>query len=127
MSDTKWRKLISALETVSSINHYFLKSIRATDEVPGFGYLSGSAPHQFIDTFSFGPIYLREIEWIEFPSVAAQWKNGPTPPGGHRQDLAALRRSLDAIGQFPIEETPRGLRIIGHVRTAPADTTAPNG
>jgi hypothetical protein len=124
MSDTKWRKLISALKATPSVDHYFLKFIRAAAEDPGFGYLSGSAPHKFIDTFSFGPIYLREIEWIEFPSLVVRRTNGPTPPGGHHQDLAALRRTLDALGQFPMEETSRGLRIIGHVRTVSVGSTA---
>jgi hypothetical protein len=118
MSDTKWRKLVSALDGIPSIYHYFLKSIRG-GEMPGFGWLSGRAPHAFIDTFSFGPIYLREIEWLEFPAFVPRSVNGEILPGGHQQDLAALRRALNVMGQFPIEETSRGLRIVGHVRTSP--------
>ena len=118
MSDTKWRKLISALKGIPSIDHYFWKSIRGPAEMSGFGYLSANAPHKFIDTFSYGPIYLREIEWFEFPTVIAQRTNGPTPAGGHLQDLAALRCALKSIGHFPVEETPRGLRIVGHIRNA---------
>jgi hypothetical protein len=118
MSDAKWRKLLSVLKGIPSINHYFLKSIRGTAEMLGFGYLSGHAPHPFIDTFSFGPIYLREIEWLEFPEFVPRRVNGATLPGGHHQDLVALRCALEAIGQFPLEETSRGLRIIGHVRKA---------
>jgi hypothetical protein len=120
MSDTKWRKLIAALKDVPSIDHYFLKSIRSPVERPGFGFLSGEAPHAFIDTLSFGPVYLRDIEWLEFPEFVAQRANGPTPPGGHHQDLDELRHALAVIGKFPLEETSRGLRIIGHVRTAPS-------
>jgi hypothetical protein len=114
MSDTKWRKLLSVLQDIPSIQHYFLKSIRGTVEVHGQGYLSGcGAPHAFMDTFSFGPIYLREVEWIEFPAIVSKRADGI---GGHRQDLGALRRALIAIGEFPLEETSRGLRVIGHVR-----------
>jgi hypothetical protein len=116
MSDAKWRKLLSVLKAIPSIDHYFLKSIRSDVEMPGHGFLSGYAPHAFMDTFSFGPIYLREIEWIEFPEIVSNRAYGSTPPGGHRQDLGALRRALHATGDFPLEETPRGLRVIGHVR-----------
>jgi hypothetical protein len=117
MSDTKWRKLLLVLEGVPSIDHYFLKSIRGTAEMPGVGYLSGNAPHSFIDTFSFGPVYLREIEWLEFPEFVPRRSNGVTLSGGHHQDLVALRCGLKAIGEFPLEETSRGLRVVGHVRT----------
>jgi hypothetical protein len=107
MSDTKWRKLVSALKTVPSVDHYFLKTIRGAAEEAGFGFLGLWAPHASIDTFSFGPLYLREIEWIEFPSHVQQRANGATPPGGHCQDLDGLRRALDAIGKLPLEETQR--------------------
>ena len=114
MSDTKWRKLLSALETIPSIKHYFLKSISGAVEMHGQGFLSGrGAPHAFMDTFSFGPIYLREVEWIEFPAIVSKRADGI---GDHRQDLGALRRALNAIGEFPLEETSRGLRVIGHAR-----------
>jgi hypothetical protein len=119
MSDAKWRKLLPVLEAIPSIDHYFLKSIRGTVEKAGFGHLSGYAPHPFIDT-CFGPIYLREIEWLEFLAFVPRRANGATLPGGYHQDLVALRCALQTIGKFPLEETSRGLRIIGHVRTAPA-------
>jgi hypothetical protein len=116
MSDTKWRKLVLALKTVPSVDHYFIKFIQSAAEMPGYNYLGLNAPHAFIDSFSFGPIYLRAIEWIEFPRLVPERINGPTPPGGHHQDLVGLRRALDEIGNFPIEETPRGLRVVGHLR-----------
>jgi len=118
MSDTKWHKLFSVLETIPSIKHYFLKSIRSAVEMLGIEWLGGEAPHAFTDTFSFGPIYLREIEWLEFPAFVPRKVNGAILPGGHQQDLEALRRALDAVGEFPLEETSRGLRVVGHVRTA---------
>ena len=115
MSDTKWRKLFSALKDLPSIDHYFLKLIRGEEEGPGYRPFDLWPPHAYVDTADFGPLYLGEIEWIEFPSFVPKRKFGPTPPGGHHQDIQGLRRALDSIGKFPIEETPRGLRIIGHV------------
>lgn len=122
MSDTKWRKLFSALKGLPSIDHYFLKRIRDEEEGAGYGRFDPWPPHAFIDTASFGPLYLSEIEWIEFPNIVPKRKYGPTPPGGHHQDLQGLRLALDSIGKFPIEETLRGLRIIGHVLSARRDT-----
>lgn len=119
MSDVKWRKLVSIVQTIPSIDHYFLKSIRSPVDLPGHGYISGNAPHAFIDTFSFGPIYLRAIEWLEFPRLVIQRANGATPTGGHHQDIDELARALGAAGKFPIEETSRGLRIVGHLRAGP--------
>src|SRR5215813_7275281 len=89
MSDTKWRKLLSVLATIPSIDHYFLKSICSALEMPGRGFLSGEAPHAFMDTFSFGPIYLREIEWIEFPEIVSTRAYDLTRR--RRQNLGALR------------------------------------
>jgi len=116
MSDTKWRKLFTVLKTVPSVDHYFLKDIRGAKEMPGFNGFILYAPHAFIDSFSFGPIYLRSIEWLEFPAHVPERINGSTPPGGHHQDLVGLRKALDAVGEFPLEDTARGLRVIGHVR-----------
>src|SRR5262249_20241424 len=111
----KWRKLVAVVETVPSIQHYVVKFLRIPDEREGHGFLSIHAPHEFIDTQSFGPIFLREIEWLEFPRLVPS-RVGKTPVESHRQDLAGLREKLAAIGQFPLEETARGLRIVGHVR-----------
>ena len=122
MSDTKWRKLFSALTGVPSVDHYFLKLIRGEEEEAGYGRFDQWPPHAFVDTANFGPLYLADIEWIEFPSIVPKRKYGSTPPGGHYQDVQGLRRALDSIGKFPIEETPRGLRIIGHVLGARRDT-----
>jgi hypothetical protein len=121
MSDTKWRKLFSVLKDISSIDHYFLKFITDEEEGAGYGRFDPWPPHAFIDTASFGPLYLSEIEWVEFPNIVQKRRHGPTPRGGHHQDLEGLRRALDSVGKFPIEVTPRGLRIIGHVPSARRD------
>src|SRR5262249_60114290 len=71
MSDTKWRKLVAVVETVPSVQHYVVKFLRIPDQREGQGFLSLHAPHEFIDTQSFGPIFLREIEWLEFPRLVA--------------------------------------------------------
>lgn len=117
MSDTKWHKLFSVVATFPSIKHYLLKFIRDAAEIPGTGWLNGQAPHAFTDTLQFGPIYLREIEWLEFPALIPRRPSEAVQQADHFQDIEALERALSVIGKFPIERTPRGLRIVGHVRT----------
>lgn len=51
-------------------------------------------PHAYMDTIEFGPVELRAIEWLTLPA-----------------DVEPLVRS---IGQFPIEATPDGTRIVGY-------------
>lgn len=115
MSDTKWRKLFGAVASVPTIDHYVFKFVRLPGEVSAYGYIGFHPPHCFVDIFSLGPTYLREIEWVEFPRLVASRRVGATPVGGHHQDLAALGRALDSIGRFPLEVTMSGLRVIGHV------------
>jgi hypothetical protein len=112
MSDTKWRKLFAALAAIPSIKTYYLKSLRKPDEVRGFGSFGLQTPHEFVDTPSYGPIYLREIEWIEFPRVERRAAGSDDL----HQDIDSLQHALAAAGDFPIEETARGLRIVGHIR-----------
>ena len=107
MSDTKWHKVFAAVADIPSIKHWILKTIRWDEEQVGYARFDPWPPHAYVDT-AIGPIYLSDIEWIEFPDV------GPRR-GEPQQDIQALRRVLDSIGKFAMEETPRGLRIIGHV------------
>jgi hypothetical protein len=87
MSDTKWHKLFSVVETIPSIEYYFLKFIRGTAEVPGLRGLGGNVPHTFTDTASFVPIYLREIEWLEFPALVPRRPSEAVQRVDHRQDI----------------------------------------
>jgi hypothetical protein len=111
MSDTKWRKLVAVVETVSSIERYFVKFLRSPVEREGCG-LSLHAAHAFIDTLSFGPIYLREIECLEFPYLVPK-RVGKTPVKSHRQDLATLRGKLEAIGKFPRSKQIAACELLG--------------
>jgi hypothetical protein len=78
-------------------------------------------PYSHVDTIEFGPIRLRDIEWIEFPEVAEYPpippnSVGKTPSTSVKQDIVALEQYLAEIGKFPVERTARGLRINGHIR-----------
>jgi hypothetical protein len=108
MSDTKWRKVFEAVRAQPDIKRLVVRFVYG-DREHEIGVPSLQCPHAWADFFEFGPEPLREIEWLEIPrryfpklSVAAD------------QDVEALRRALDAIGRFPLEDTERGLRVVGH-------------
>jgi hypothetical protein len=72
-------------------------------------------PRPWIDTFSFGPIELRSIEWILIPSVFfEEHGSSGVPPREVRQDIEPIRLLLESLGQFPLEVSAEGLRIIGY-------------
>ena len=127
MSDTKWRKMFAALDRPDlELGQAIVKFISSKREhrISTPRRSSLHPPWAFIDTSEFGPFALRCIEWIEFPSVAeyeyptTRTHSGRVPPKLVTQDIAKIRAILTSLGHFPIEQTERGLRIIGHVRSA---------
>lgn len=122
LSDTKWRKLIAALDRPDlSIGQAVVKlvgdDVEHTILMPKSGTLH--PPRPYIDIFEFGPIPLRSIEWLELPAIAEYPRHAPNGSGkasplNARQDLRKAKIALQGVGKFVIEETDRGLRIIGH-------------
>jgi hypothetical protein len=72
----------------------------------------------YVDSPEFGPFPLVGGQWLEFPHVALLPAAGAkTPAQPYRQDIAAIRKIIEATGKrFPLEDTPTGLRVIGHAR-----------
>jgi hypothetical protein len=123
MSDTKWRKLFAALnESEPRLRQLIIKFVDSDREarigLPGKAALQ--TPKGHIDTFEFGPISLRSIEWLELPTFAEFQR--PSRGAGKlsarhvNQDIASAQKAIEALGRFQIEETKSGLRIIGHAR-----------
>lgn len=113
MSVTKWEKFFWVLEHVESIQWCNLKLLGADvtqSATPGFSalYVRG-----YIDWDQ--PFDLKWIEWIEFERVAVVRHSKHFPLRVYQQDIDQLVRWLSRIGQFPIEETAGGIRIVGHV------------
>jgi hypothetical protein len=115
MSDTKWRELFVALDEHGGPGLAFLKVLGVPNEHEvwgGFGalFLDKSA----IDTFC-GALSFRDIEWLEVPRVYAVKPDRTVPAKVFTQDIEAIRQMLQDLGQYPLEETARGLRVIGHL------------
>ena len=127
MSDTKWRKLFYAVDDpfadAPELGQAIIKLIDVDDEKV-ISTLKGDAPntpYPYVDTFQYGPIRWRDIEWIEFPKVAEYPRPSPNglgrvPPKMVKLEIGKLEDRLSKLGNFPVERTERGLRINGYRR-----------
>lgn len=119
MSDTKWRKLFLALSTVRAPEGQMLVRFLEVDEVRVMRIPSESAlwcPLPYIDTFEYGPVELRAIEWLEIPAIACWSTQNNGAMRQVAQDLNKFRTALCGLGQFPLVETSRGIRFKGYKR-----------
>lgn len=119
MSDTKWRKLFGALADGDTTIEQIVVKFIDVDETRRMRLPSTPAlncPLPYVDTFEFGPVELRSIEWLELPFEAVWPREDHLPPQRIAQDLSAVRAILAGLGQFPMEEGASGLRITGYLR-----------
>lgn len=117
MSNTKWRLVLGLLASPEvAIQQIIVKFVGVEDEqrttVP-WDY----GPREFIYSSEYGPYPLVALEWIEVPAEAELPGGNSIPAKRFDQDVGRVRASIAATGkQFVLEETERGLRIIGHVK-----------
>ncbi len=122
MSDTKWWKLFDAVSESdwqpSLVNVSFVDCLRDLSEPTLMSWPNSDrfwGPPPWVDTPEFGPIELRSIEWLLIPPVVV---TGPylmdRERAGLPQNFVAIQQALSRVGQFPLEETSEGLRIIGY-------------
>jgi hypothetical protein len=127
MSDTKWRKLVQALDradlALEQVRVKFVgdKDVHVT-HMPKRASLY--SPWAWIDMNEFGPVKFREIEWLEFPAIAEFARPSPggvgrVPSRSIRQDLERIEAVLARVGKFPMERTSDALRIVGHLVRGP--------
>jgi hypothetical protein len=97
MSDTKWRKLLNALEGCGIVLQWkFLRDDRVFNApAPGGSALLET---QFADIHPFPYSPYREIEWIAFPST----------------DVETVHSLVDGVGQFLIVEAGDDTRILAY-------------
>ena len=115
MSNAKWSALLRAAGRIElDIRQVVVKFIEIDGETPIA--LPWIRTRAFADSVELGPFPLVGIEWLEFPHVASLPRGQNVPPREHSQDVSAIRLALEATGkQFPLQETPTGLRIVGHL------------
>lgn len=124
MSDTKWRKLVAAISAPEiNVSRCYFKFL----ETPAAKLMSTQHEDSiitptYIDS-EFGPFRFRAIEWLEFPRSFVQIRYTGDAGTEVLQDIGPVRRAIEALGQYPIEETERGFRIVGHILRKPPDQT----
>ena len=117
MSDTKWRKFFAVIResgvelvraSVKFIDVDEPKQILFNDHWPDV------RTDACLDTFDFGVMAFREIEWLEFPDVALIQRREFGSPEKVHQDLKPIQEALEAAGQFPLELTGDALRLVAY-------------
>lgn len=117
MSDTKWRRLLCALDAAGFGRAQVIVQFIDCPE-PRLMTLPTRAdlwpPRPWVDSTTIGPFELRAIAWLELPALA-RWPSGDgRPVTAIPQDVARARATLDGLGRFPLEMTARGLRVLGY-------------
>ncbi len=116
MSDTKWRKVFEAWAKLPVAETQMLVKFLDVPEarvmrLPDHGALW--CPTPYIDSREYGPVELRAIEWLEIPAVASWPRPNKLPARQVVQELDAFRTAIALLGQFPLIETERGIRVEG--------------
>jgi hypothetical protein len=117
MSDTKWRKVFAALRDRPDLQgiQCVYKFVDHEEERFGGAVVWLHPPRPWVDTFAFGPIPLRSIEWLLFPHVLEERAHPTFPPRRTPQDVEGVRRLLSGLGRLPLEMTVRGLLVRGYL------------
>jgi hypothetical protein len=120
MSDTKWRKLLAALDRPElELRQCVVKFVGVSGEKVLSRPTGLHPPRPWIDTIEFGPIPLRSIEWLLFPRTAERRNADRTIPSRRvGQDVEAAARIVAALGRYPAELSDRGLLITGYLPLA---------
>ncbi|CAN5511323.1 hypothetical protein BH10PSE3_BH10PSE3_29240 [soil metagenome] len=117
MSDTKWRRLLTALNNPAlELRQCVIKFVGDPIERTISKSFGLHLPRPWIDSFAFGPIPLRSIEWLLFPCVASYDRGDPSFPKQRvGQDVDQAASIIAGLGRYPFELSGRGLLITGHL------------
>lgn len=117
MSDTKWRKLFTAMDEAGiGLTQMIVKFIDVAEpKTTAFPSISSlHPPMPWIDS-QFGPIELRSIEWLDIPAVVRFRRPNNVPAREVPQNIAAAEAILQYLN-CNFVAVPGGLRIIGYSR-----------
>jgi hypothetical protein len=115
MSDTKWRKLFTALQdSALALEQYVFKFVGGGECVTiGKPWLF--PPHAYFDHIDFGPTPFRSIEWFLIPRFAEYKPDKTIPIRRVPQDVEGAAKLIGTLGRYPIELSDRGLCVTGHL------------
>ncbi|MCW8887324.1 MAG: hypothetical protein OQK12_19035 [Motiliproteus sp.] len=117
MSNSKWRKLFTAINVDSvPINQCSWKLVtedKSLDgHLPNARYLSED--HVGDCGALSGPFLFQEIEWVLLPRVVSFQRYEHAPIEHLNQNIEALKTLIDETGNFEYEISIDGLKIYGY-------------
>ncbi len=117
MSNAKWRKLFKVVnKDTIELNMCTWKLL--DEEQPLSGYLPNyqELGDDYVGDCGAlnGPFEYRLIEWLLIPAKHGYQPYDKAPVQYLFQDLADIRKKLDAVGQFEYENSETGLKIFGY-------------
>ena len=119
MSDTKWRKVLTAVDQAGlAPQRIMVKFIDASEPTAMVwpGLTAQYPPWPWIGT-GIGHVELRAIEWLLIPITFPVRRGAANvPPGEVQQNVDAIEELITSLGQFPLERSAEGLKIVGYRR-----------
>ena len=115
MSNTKWRKVFTALEPIK-IQQAYWKFVDLDQEIRSAFITSHDLMEKYIGDYgvAVAPFAYRRIEWVEIPKTGINPQYEKIPFMNFTQDIETVENILTSLGKFEFEHTERGLRIYGH-------------
>jgi hypothetical protein len=120
MSNAKWKRFFLLLNEACA-DYQVIWQFVGTDHVPVRGGIPANVTlldTYLSDRFRFGPLYYKEIEWIEVPRVAMPYEAHlqNVPAARKSQDVDMVWNTLQAAGNWEMELADSGLRVYGYKR-----------
>jgi len=115
MSNAKWRKCFTLLDSKAPDIQLIWKFIGSQNEGVRYGIPPIEAlEEKYINSrFWYGPMYYKEIEWVEFPCVGKPYGKEQIPGAHFDQDIEEIRKELENIGSWQIEVSTEGFKLYG--------------
>ena len=116
MSNSKWRKVFSALDSSDLImKQGILKLVSSGREHRTWTPKNTDLEDQWVSEGKGHYHYFyMEIEWIEFPRIGKPYGKENIPHAHYRQTIEEAREIIESIGILKIDETPLGCRLYGY-------------
>jgi len=117
MSDAKWRKFFRvAAENAEIVFAATWKLIDEPEPISGYLPTADDIWDAAVDDCLNGPVEYKRIEWIEVPRNVPYRRYADAPVAHRSQNVERFRLALDAVADFPLEETSNGLLVRAYVR-----------
>jgi hypothetical protein len=115
-SNAKWRKCFTLLNDVAADMQVIWKFVGAQNDGVRYGLppVESLEDGMLSSRFWHGPMFYKEIEWIEFPKTGKPYGQETIPAAHYRQNIDAVLDALNKIGKWQVETTELGFRLYGH-------------